>query len=229
MKTVLQSSIHILAVVSLYIIMTVGFGWFWKIGVCENSEKINNVLINLSYSFLTGYLVFVGTVLFPAKCRSKKIRYIVAERLRSISDNRLNPCLRIFVPMQNYNDSFSDQDYIRLYENENILGQSFFSSMVNNNKTVLEVLCIYCDSIKQGVNEIIKDYGQDLSVDLLKWLEEIKKDNVFKTVKGYSYLVRIRQKQDLQRGTITREENKILATEFIELKSKILNKIKELS
>ncbi len=41
--------------VSLYIIFCVGLGWFWTIGESENYEKINQVLLNLSYSYIAGW------------------------------------------------------------------------------------------------------------------------------------------------------------------------------
>ena len=44
---------------ALYVIISVGLGWLPLIGHCVNAERINIVLLNLSYSYVASVLFFL--------------------------------------------------------------------------------------------------------------------------------------------------------------------------
>ena len=50
-----------------YIILTVGLGWFWTIGSFENADRINQVLLNLSYSYIAGWIFYLLVLYFQHK------------------------------------------------------------------------------------------------------------------------------------------------------------------
>lgn len=216
--------IHLLAFISLYIIFVVGLGCFWTIGSSENFESINNVLINLSYSFITGYLVYLFTVYIPGNRRSKKISLIVSAKLKNIVEHRLAPCLRAFVPAVQFNDAFSDQELVTMYEQGNLLSSTFFSTL-NSQNTVINLLNTYKNMIIQEIDSIIDKYGHDLSEDMLRWLEALKKDNWFELCTGYSALVKIRITNSIQNSNTTPDENRSIAESIISLRDKISKQI----
>ena len=178
MSTFIKSLIHLLAAISLYIVAVVGLGWFWTIGTADNYERINNVLINLSYSFLTGYVVYLLTILIPAKRRSERIGLIVAERLQGIVRNHISPCLRVFVPPNRFLDVFSDRELVEMFEQGDLLEDSFRVSH-SEHIPIFEYLYSRKDGFLEAIDCIINDYGNDLSEDYLSWLEGLKKDNCF--------------------------------------------------
>ena len=177
MSTFIKSLIHLLAAISLYIIAVVGLGWFWTVGTADNNERINSVLINLSYSFITGYLVYLFTILFPSKRRSKKINYIVAGRLQSIIRDDLNYCLRVFVPIERLTELVSDDELASMYEQGDLRSHYIYSSLAHK-ESIIDSLCDHCKQVLQVIDSIINDYSHDLSEDTLKLLESIKKDPV---------------------------------------------------
>lgn len=216
--------IHLLAFISLYIILVVGLGCFWTIGSSEKYESINNVLINLSYSFITGYLVYLFTVYIPGNRRSKKISLIVSEKLKSIAEHSLAPCLRAFAPALQFNNAYSDQELVTMYEQGDLLSSTFYSTL-NSQNNVLELHHAFKDRIIKEIDGIIDKYGHDLSEDLLKWLEALKKDHWFDLCVGYSALITLRKANNIQNGNTTPDENRVLAESLISLRDKILKQI----
>lgn len=216
--------IHLFAAISIYIILVVGLGWLWRIGTSMDYDRINSVLISLSYSFLTGYLVFLFTVHFPSKRRSKKIGIIVANKLSSIVEHRVQPCLRVFVPPQRYNEAFSDQELINQYEQGDLHRSTFYTSL-NHYNSVIEYLCGIKETILHDIDGIINVYSQDMSEDLLNWFEELKKDNVFNLCIAYTTLINLRVANHIQNENTTPDENKELAKGLILFRDSILDKI----
>lgn len=57
---------------SLYILFCVGLGWFWAIGSSTNHERINQVLLNLSYSYIAGLVFYILIEYIPKNIAAKK-------------------------------------------------------------------------------------------------------------------------------------------------------------
>lgn len=57
---------------SLYILFCVGLGWFWTIGSSTNYERINQVLLNLSYSYIAGLIFYILIEYIPKNIAAKK-------------------------------------------------------------------------------------------------------------------------------------------------------------
>lgn len=221
-----KSLIHVLAAISIYIIMVVGLGWFWTIGESGNYERINSLLINLSYSFLTGYLVYLFTVYLPLKRRSRRINLIVADKLNSIVDERITPCLTVILQPEEYLNSHSDQDFIELFEKRDLLKESF-SLITMQNCPIIDSICKGGELFIQDIDNIIKDYGQDLSEDTLKWFERLKKDEGYlncQVYKGRIAYLSIAYGQD---GFNIAEENRRIAERLLKLRDNILTYTKK--
>ena len=218
MLTLLKSLIHLIAAISLYIIMVVGLGWFWTIGTAEDYERINNVLVNLSYSFITGYLVFLFTILFPAKRRSRRINYIVAGKLRSIVQDDIHPCLQIFIPPAKWADSLSIDDVVLMFERGEIRRASAFT-FATNKRFEIDVLCLHCKHILEAIDSIINDYSHDLSEDTLKILESIKMNPVHAECFHYCEQYFVRETGTLV--SISPSSKRIIVLGFCTLKDSI--------
>ena len=152
----MKAILNLLAVAAIYIIMVVGLGWFWTIGTSDNYERINGVLINLSYSFLTGYLVYLFTVSYPAKRRSNRINQIVADRLKCIVDERITAGLHSIIPIDQYLCAHSDQEIVILFEQANLLDNTY-SIITKEYGPIIDALCKCGDLLIQDIDSIIKD------------------------------------------------------------------------
>ena len=79
MRKIVKYSLCCITIVCGYIICYVGLGWFWSLGSSDNFERINKVLINLSYSYMAGFCFYILVEYFPKKVAQKKA-YIVWEK-----------------------------------------------------------------------------------------------------------------------------------------------------
>ena len=79
--------------------------------------------------------------------------------------------------------------------------------------------------IIQEIDSIIDKYGHDLSEDMLRWLEALKKDDWFELCAGYSALVKIRITNSIQNSNTTPDENRSIAESIISLRDKISKQI----
>lgn len=70
--------------ISLYILFCVGLGWFWTIGSSTNYERINQVLLNLSYSYIAGLIFYIFIEYIPKKIAAKKAFNIWKNQLVNI-------------------------------------------------------------------------------------------------------------------------------------------------
>lgn len=71
-KNALFVLICIITIIAIYIILHVGLGWLCPIGVSNNYIRINDVLLNLSYSYLAASLFFLLVEYFPSKLSSAR-------------------------------------------------------------------------------------------------------------------------------------------------------------
>lgn len=69
---------------SLYILFCVGLGWFWTIGSSTNYERINQVLLNLSYSYIAGLIFYILIEYIPKNIAAKKAFTIWESQLVNI-------------------------------------------------------------------------------------------------------------------------------------------------
>lgn len=152
---------------------------------------------------------------------------IVAEKMQHLVDNRITPCLRVFVPISKYNDSYTDQELVNLYESGDLLSPVTMS-WLNQAHSAIDYICICNDNVIHEIDGMIDKYGHDLSVDLLKRLEEIKKNPGLVNGKSYATLIRVRQTSKEHNGNTTPEENKIIAKGFIALREDMLHIIESL-
>lgn len=73
-----------LSIVALYIIGSAGLGWLPLLGYCNDAERVNTVLLNLSYSYLASVLFFCMIELLPRLLNERKAFKIFEKDLKSV-------------------------------------------------------------------------------------------------------------------------------------------------
>lgn len=172
-----------ISVISVYIIFSVGLGWLWKIGSFENSENINQVLINLSYSYIAGLIFYLLTSTIPRYFTKQKITPIVDRKINEIYEN-IESCIQSFkkTEMKDLIISSNIDTITQMIESENILGKSYFSQMMLTDITNLE----FIKSKKEIIYDLISDilsYKEYLSDEQLTNLENIRSSETFHLLK----------------------------------------------
>ena len=86
MNRIVNACLVILSLLCLYAIVTIKLGWFWTIGVAKNYVQINEIIINLSYSYIAGIVVYLLTIVLPVYFEKKRLRPVINEKINDIKN-----------------------------------------------------------------------------------------------------------------------------------------------
>ena len=106
----------ILTLVVLYVIGSAGLGWFPLLGACENAERINTVLLNLSYSFLASVLFFCMIELLPRWLNERKAFRVFEKDLKSVyrKMSQMVSVLKMMAGTESENEKLKIEDFSSL-------------------------------------------------------------------------------------------------------------------
>jgi hypothetical protein len=133
----------------------------------EESDKLNTVLLNLSYSFLAGLIFFAMVTYFPYRQRLKKIRPAITLKINSIH-TRMSSCVEALQPSGKNNINITEPDLIKLLKN---------TPSITNTTTIQHLI-----GQRNEINKVVKDlidYKEYLSDKQLVLLEKIREATYF--------------------------------------------------
>lgn len=84
MNKTINSILFILAFGCCYAIGNITLDWFWTIGCVEHSKEINSIILNLSYSYIAGFIVYILTVMLPIALDNHRLHPVLKERIEDI-------------------------------------------------------------------------------------------------------------------------------------------------
>lgn len=84
MQKAIKIGIWFLGIICLYAVIQIQLGIFWNIGISNNADKINSVLLNLSYSYIAGLIMYALTIELPTYIYRKKIRQIIKQNIENV-------------------------------------------------------------------------------------------------------------------------------------------------
>ena len=84
----------LLSLAALYVIGSTGLGWLPLLGYSNDAERVNSVLLNLSYSYLASVLFFCMIELLPRLLNERKAYKIFEKGLKSV---HLNMCQMVSI------------------------------------------------------------------------------------------------------------------------------------
>ncbi len=74
----------VICIVCCYAIFQIKLDWFWDIGTFKKAEQLNSIIINLSYSYIAGLIMYVLTIALPSYLHKQKINVIIKENINDI-------------------------------------------------------------------------------------------------------------------------------------------------
>jgi hypothetical protein len=150
----------------------------------SKQANINNVLLNLSYSYLAGCLFYLLTVLLPRMRNTVIVKKAIKLKLDIIKNIILNILLEFSLDRNMQTIDLSDIDSCKA-----ILSSRAWTSPVKSMQEIrgIEMNYLHFTYLQQQdiihqTNEIITHYKEHLSVDQLMSLEMLKNEQIFKTV-----------------------------------------------
>lgn len=184
MDKLINTILVILTFLCLYAITHIGLGWFWHWGTCSNYQQVNLVLVNLSYSYLAGFVFYLLTSYFPYMLKCHKLKRPIVEKLKTINGKLVDSAKCVF-PMASWNYlALTEDELIRQFSQVSINDPSAYS-IAGINMNILSHLLTQRDNIIDVINGVL-EYKEYLTVEQLLNLERIKDGEYFSLLKVFS-------------------------------------------
>lgn len=169
---------------SIYAIAYIGLGWFWAWGTSGNYQRVNQVIINLSYSYLAGLIFYLLTSYFPYMIKRNKLKKPIIEKLRTI-ERKLEDSAKCVFPMPSWNHvDLTEDALVQQFSKLSINDPSAYSA-VGMNMSIIDHLTSQRNNIIDIINGVL-EYKDYLSEEQLLAIEKIKDSNYFSVLKVFS-------------------------------------------
>lgn len=166
--------------VCIYTIVYVGFGYGWPIGASENYERINTVMLNLSYSYMAGLIFYLFTSTLPHLVRSKKYEPIIREKEANIYGRLIGCAKAAYSP--NEDDVAYDKDTLVAKFENHMMSEPCYYQIYSLNK--------YLQLQRSNITEVINGllvYADYIQPDELEMLEQIKDSQFFSQISVFQW------------------------------------------
>jgi hypothetical protein len=185
MERLIKWILGITTLMCSYIILSIGLGWFWTLGSSDNADKINQVLINLSYSYIAGYIFYLLVSYLPYQLKIIKLKPVIDLKINDLY-NRINSCIQTF-------DTFDNADFVKtisleqlteMINKKNMYENSFYANQVGYEMNNLKFL----NATKVNIFEIADSlivYKEYMTSEQVINIEKIKDSTFFHLVKIY--------------------------------------------
>ncbi|NDV77850.1 hypothetical protein [Dysgonomonas sp. 511] len=165
--------------ISLYIIFTIELDiQILKFGALENADKINKILINISYSYFAGLVFYLLVTYIPYYEKRKKAEYAIAYFIDMIYHKSFAPFSYLNNGCETPNINYKMLDVETL---KNILSNKTLSSHVNNDpklKTIHSALLVNRKETKEIIIDLFA-YMEFLTGDQIQLLSKLANSNYY--------------------------------------------------
>lgn len=179
MKRTVQVIGWVLTFASIYAICNIELDWFWSIPVKYNPENINRVLLNLSYSYLAGYLFYLLVTEIPYWQRERKFRQIIVSKYK-ILEYQIESNIQAFgTNKSNLVDNITLNELSYLVHNKEITDTAFQAKEVDYKMSILELLNFSRNTIIQTCHAVLNIYKDYLTASEITTIENILSSQYF--------------------------------------------------
>lgn len=170
----------IIALVCLYAILQIKLGFAIWIGSCERAYEYNEIIINLSYSYLAGFIFFLLTVTLPHEKMRAKVKKALEGKVNQIATNYW-ACIESVVPFpKGLTRNQTKEDVVMMFKEASSLQLCRLSS-VGVNVSVAEYIKAKHKENKELATELL-EYKPWLSSETIAQIEIIRNANLMSVV-----------------------------------------------
>ena len=169
----------ITTLLSFYCIGSVGLSILPFLGVSGNAENINNVILNLSYSYFAGFVFYVFISYLPEKIQKQKIQPVIRVKYGEVK-NQITAYINSFNVFQQSKtilNTITVNQISQLFNGNNLNKISYFSSLTGVKQSNAEYINSRKDALHQYLEGILF-YKEYLSSEQIVLIEQIK-DHTF--------------------------------------------------
>lgn len=189
MIRIISITTHIIAVFAAIIILIVGFEIKQLMLPIDNesfAKGFNSVTLNLSYSYITGYMVYILTVYYPHIRIKKKIKPII-ERKYNIINGKLLDSIRCVFPMTEWNSLVLTKELFKNQFGKHSLHDNCSYEMADIKRSIINHLIGQRENIEEIVKEIL-EYRNFISDESLLLLESVRESDYFAVLNAFSQI-----------------------------------------
>ena len=175
MKRLLKIVLLLLGAGSVYAVLNIGLGYLWTIGVVENADRINHVLLNLSYSYLAGCIFYLLVTALPEFIRTRKAKDMLGSKYESIRK-------QVMYSIQSFHDKYLSEDSIasitvddltQALNSKSMQELSYYAKVTGIQNDIIHFLCDTRDEICKICSSTIQTYLPYMDVEQIETLEKI--------------------------------------------------------
>lgn len=90
--------ICLIVIACIYAILTIKLNLFWRFGLSEKADNINEIIVNLSYSVLAGAIFYLFVDIIPFCIKRKKMRMVILTKLNKLKGSIHKAKTAIYLP-----------------------------------------------------------------------------------------------------------------------------------
>ena len=168
--------VGVIAFICLYAVLQIKFGFAFWIGGSNHSSEINEVITNLSYSYLAGYIFFLLTVTLPHWKMRSKVKMALQGKANIISTNCW-ACIESVIPLPNALERNKSKDEVIALFKTASSKQLCRLSGIGIKVSVAEYIKAKHEENKKMATELL-EYKQWLSSATIAQIEKIRNSNL---------------------------------------------------
>lgn len=164
----------------LYAIFQIKFDFAFCMGYSDKAEAWNEIIANLSYSYLAGFIFFLLTVTLPHEKMKAKVKKALEEKVNQIATNYW-ACIESVVPFpKGLTRNQTKEDVVMMFKEASSLQLCRLSS-VGINVSVAEYIKAKHKENKELATELL-EYKSWLSSETIAQIEKIRNANLMSVV-----------------------------------------------
>lgn len=163
------------------------------IGMSSYAEIINDMLVNLSYSYIAAYLFYLMTSRLPVVMRKRKIMPVIQNRVEEIGRRSI-----YYVLLEFSRDSELNADYKHIDGTMDVLASKIWTDEMpavqrqfGAGIDYLNYVRLQCDDLKERVAVLLNRYKDEMTEEQITALEEMAGLYIFRLVELFCNLPKI--------------------------------------
>jgi len=169
-----------IALICLYAIFQIKFDFAFWLGRSENADKWNEIITNVSNSYLAGFIFFLLTVTLPHVKMRAKVKKALEGKVNQIATNYW-ACIESVVPFpKGLTRNQTKEDVVMMFKEASSLQLCRLSS-VGINVSVAEYIKAKHKENKELATELL-EYKSWLSSETIAQIEKIRNANLMSVV-----------------------------------------------
>lgn len=166
-----------IAGICLYAIFQIKFNFAFWIGCSEKAEAWNEIITNLSYSYLAGFIFYLLTVTLPHKKMRRKVKVVLDSKLNRIRTNYKACVESVYAPTNAMPLGITKEEAVANFKAVSFYQKCKMSYFQNAEISVVEYIRLKHQENVDRAAELL-EYKPWLSSETIAQIEEIRNSNL---------------------------------------------------